>query len=149
MFFLFFFILLYTYSIYFKIWNFCLKGGFYLINWSVRKYDFWPWGRGGEPISDFWLTREGGGVWTPIFGWHNMWTAPNGWAVRTDNFQLILPCAWVRQGDLSLPDSASELCTRNTTRFLCSGTASNSGILTLWCIVPQVNFLTYCWITTQ
>ena len=24
-------------------------------------------GRGGEPISDFWLTRGGGGVWTPPF----------------------------------------------------------------------------------
>ena len=24
-------------------------------------------GRGGKPISDFWLTRGGGGVWTPPF----------------------------------------------------------------------------------
>ena len=24
-------------------------------------------GRGGKPFSDFWLTRGGGGVWTPPF----------------------------------------------------------------------------------
>ena len=24
-------------------------------------------GRGGKPISDFWMTRGGGGVWTPPF----------------------------------------------------------------------------------
>ena len=34
-------------------------------------------GRGGKPISDFWLTRGGGGLNLPIFDWHNMWTASN------------------------------------------------------------------------
>ena len=34
--------------------------------------------RGGGPISDFGLTRGEEGRDPPIFGWHNMWTAPKG-----------------------------------------------------------------------
>ena len=43
-----------------------LKGVFYLISWSATKYNFCK-GEGGKPISDIWLTRGGGWVWTPPF----------------------------------------------------------------------------------
>ena len=61
--------------------NLTLEDGFYPINWSASKYDFWQrgrgvsqihifcdkGGRGGKPISDFWLTRGEGGYGPPHF----------------------------------------------------------------------------------
>ena len=37
-------------------------------------------GGGASQFLFFWLTRGGGGVRSPppIFGWHNIWTAPYG-----------------------------------------------------------------------
>ena len=90
--FFFFLFILYTCLIYLKNWNFFLKDGFYQINWSASNmisdeggrglshFLFFSdmGGRGGKPISNFWLIRVGGGIWTPppIFGWHTMWPTP-------------------------------------------------------------------------
>ena len=38
--------MLFTFYIYFKIWNLILKYGVYLIYWSATKYYFWQGGRG-------------------------------------------------------------------------------------------------------
>ena len=51
-----FFFILFTCLIHFKIFNFFLKDGFYLINWSASKYDFWQGGKGGLANFWFWLT---------------------------------------------------------------------------------------------
>ena len=51
-------------TIYFQIWYFFLKDGFYQFNWSVSKY--YVWQMGGLPISDF-FWRGGRCVWIPPF----------------------------------------------------------------------------------
>ena len=45
-----FFFILYTCLIYFKVWHFFLKDGFYQISWSASKYDFWQGGGGLDNV---------------------------------------------------------------------------------------------------
>ena len=107
---MFFFIHFYTIHMLNIFQNMKFLPGFYQINWSALKYDFWQGGERG--LANFWffLTRGGGGVrqflifgWQggeagsgppPIFGWHNMWTAPNKKCI----FVNFISCTVLRPG---------------------------------------------------
>ena len=91
-----FFLILYTCSIFFKITNFFRKNGIDSIDWSKTKYDFWQGGglvsqflifsdKGGrrdEQISDFWLTRRGGGSGPSLFLVDIIYEQPLIWSLK-------------------------------------------------------------------